>query len=443
MSAESKAARSANKAKAKRLTTPTKVHVDASSYSIPDDMHAEAPTGMRPVSKRAFKRGGKVEGAAAAPRADRAPRASGGKAFVDDWMNRNEKTANEERPGIKHVGALARGGLAKRRMMTSGEARQFFDRMYEREDRDRQAKSEAYLKTPEGEAKRQADNAAMMARLRKMGSSDELKRGGRARKASGGSDIGDPRQAALEKVAAASARVPQGSGIGTFVPVKAGLMAKAAGMKRGGSKEGSAKDMAEDKMLARKRGMTMKAWERSAADKKHDRPKREEGGKVEQQEVAPKLPSRADYDRPGSMRRVQDLEGKLGRYAKGGKAHPASCACKECSGGRAARASGGRAKGRTNVNIIIATGGQKAPDMPPATMVPPPPPGGVPVPVPASGSPPPQAPMPMPIPIPMGGGAPMPRARGGRTYRSYKDMDAGALSGQGRLEKTEIQEHRR
>jgi hypothetical protein len=35
-------------------------------------------------------------------------------------------------------------------------------------------------------------------------------------------------------------------------------------------------------------------------------------------------------------------------------------------------------------------------------------------------------------------GMPMLRARGGRTYRSYKDMDAGAGGGEGRLEKTQI-----
>jgi hypothetical protein len=39
-----------------------------------------------------------------------------------------------------------------------------------------------------------------------------------------------------------------------------------------------------------------------------------------------------------------------------------------------------------------------------------------------------------------GGMSPMPRKAGGRTYRSYKDMDAGSGSGLGRMEKTEIAE---
>ena len=35
--------------------------------------------------------------------------------------------------------------------------------------------------------------------------------------------------------------------------------------------EGSAKDVREDKKLAKKRGMSMKEWESSAADEKHDK----------------------------------------------------------------------------------------------------------------------------------------------------------------------------
>ena len=48
-------------------------------------------------------------------------------------------------------------------------------------------------------------------------------------------------------------------------------------MKKGGkveSKEGSAKDMREDKAMAKKAGMSMAKWEKSAADKKHDAPKK-------------------------------------------------------------------------------------------------------------------------------------------------------------------------
>lgn len=34
--------------------------------------------------------------------------------------------------------------------------------------------------------------------------------------------------------------------------------------------EGSKKDMAQDKKLAAKRGMSMSQWEKSSGDKKHD-----------------------------------------------------------------------------------------------------------------------------------------------------------------------------
>lgn len=82
--------------------------VDASSYSPPEGLHANVQTGMRPVSRQAFKEGGSVSGSKAEPRADRKPR---GNQLVKDFVNRDDKEANEERAGIKHRGGFAHGGV--------------------------------------------------------------------------------------------------------------------------------------------------------------------------------------------------------------------------------------------------------------------------------------------------------------------------------------------
>ena len=128
--------------------------------------------------------------------------------------------------------------------------------------------------------------------------------------------------------------------------------------------------------------------------------------------------------------------------------------------GRTGRATGGRTKGKgkTNINIVIAAG--KPAQQGDMTGQPP---GGIPtdnrgaggIPVPVSqppgggaGMPGGGMPIPMPIPMPAAGGPPAPqggmpmgRKTGGRVTKvasSYKDMQAGAGSGEGRLQKTDI-----
>lgn len=82
--------------------------VDSSDYAPPEGLHANVQTGMRPVSRQAFKEGGSVSGSKAEPRADRKPR---GNQLVKDFVNRDDKEANEERAGIKHRGGFAHGGV--------------------------------------------------------------------------------------------------------------------------------------------------------------------------------------------------------------------------------------------------------------------------------------------------------------------------------------------
>jgi hypothetical protein len=106
--------REERKAKATRMGSadPSK-KVDSSDWTPPEPLNADVKTGARPISRRAFKSGGKVCGEKAKANMGRAPRKAGGvaaKDYANAKVNRNVKDANEERAGIKHVGGFKKGG---------------------------------------------------------------------------------------------------------------------------------------------------------------------------------------------------------------------------------------------------------------------------------------------------------------------------------------------
>ena len=405
MSDMAKKARAAMAAKAKKLTKPNYERVDASTWTQAEPLNADVKTGLRPISKTAFKKGGKVTGDCGPMRADRKARKSGGRAEVKEWVNAkingNVKEANEKRPGIKHIGGMKSGGRTKyanEGAVTSNPRGD--ENAMSAADEARAAAAAAAARAKEAAAAR-TDAEREDPRNRKSG--------GRAKKMDGGQmGYQNPLLAGAQKVMAnnpgsmnASRLINPGGqkgGVGVM-PYKKGGAAKW---------EGSKADEAQDKKLAKKHHMSMKQWEASEMDEKHDKQKSmkglKHGGSAKEKYV----------NNPGGTRPT---------------------------GGRIARATGGKTgKGKTHINILISAGGkgqepQQIGGMPPrpAPMMPVTPPGGMP---PMGG-----APMP-PMGPPGAGGPPMPRKSGGRVAKSYKDMTAGAGSGEGRLEKTEIAKHK-
>ena len=415
MSDMAKQARAAMKAKAQRLggDRPTE-KVDSSTFTPPELLNADAKTGMRPITRRAYKAGGKVQGAKGPATMGKAPRSGNKPVTADSYINRNVKDANEEREGIKHIGGLKSGGRAKKLSggplpASIGNAQAMMDR----------AKATSGVPiTNLGSQTRPGINRFKQA--------TGIKTGGKVVKHD---DVKEDK-ALIKKMVKSEARTgkKEGGFLRTLGDRVAGDLASDEAMK------------IKDKILGGLSGDNYKKGGRTGKDmggeadmdgdsgfKKGGRAARKTGGGV--------------FDGPGYPGKVPGVvPGGRDAHARGGKT--------------------GRGKGKTNINIVIAAGKPAgAGDMMGDPMGGPtkPPgmdgmPGGMPIAVPPpAGGPPGGAPMPMPMPIPMPGpagpagppGMPMPRKSGGRAYRSYEDMDAGAGSGKGRLEKAEIAESKR
>lgn len=444
MSEHAKSARAAMKAKAKRMgdAGDPKAHVDASSWTPPEMVNSGAKTGMRPVSKRAFKRGGKVlhvEGEQAHQHAGRKPRNAGGKALTpNNYINRNQKEANEERSGgTAHVGGYKHGGAPKHDDVVADRAL----------------------------VRKMVKGAALTGK--KHGGEAGAHKAMRKHRADGG-EIFDEQNMPMPPARRMPRPQPDmgmrdNEDVGPVRPRRKSMKAREAAM-------------LDALLRGRAHGGEV------SSKRKH----REDGGGAgggDPYEPGDLISGRATpvparqtlVTRPSEEPDVagfRALQRAAAKRKDGGKAdHGAGCRCHKCSGGRMgkaeggkigdiggerpqhggrmARATGGRAKGKTNVNIIISAGrpamdGAAGQSGVPGGMGGP---GAAPAVMPRQASV--AAPAPMPMP-PMGGGMPMPppqmpppgpmgRKAGGRVYRSYKDMDAGAGSGLGRLEKTEIE----
>ena len=369
-----KSAREKNKARARALAGERDQKVDSSDWSPAEPLNAEAKTGMRPISKRAYKKGGKVMGDAPKARADRMARKSGGRTVESDigigMANKNMKEANEKREGVKHIGGLKHGGKIKR--ATGGKA-----------------EGGIYDKKALG----------AIDPLPKRAAAEHYKKGGMVKKAGGGGSW-------LEKMVGKPKTGSDMSQVGKdqtqrYSQEDKGALDRAI---RGDDSLPSPNEAAES--AAR------------TGDKRGGRAMRKAGGKAEHPDVA------EDRSLVKKMVKSSALTGKKegGRTARatGGRAHKGKTDIKINI----------LAGGAHRPPVLPPAGGMMPPpagappQLPPALAA-----AGAPPATPMGGMP--MAPTPN-IPGRKAGG------RITKVAKSYKDMEAGSGNGEGRLQKTDI-----
>lgn len=233
----SKLLREKSKDKAKRMANgsgpgddPTK-SIDASGWKEPTDMNNSAQTGMRPVSRRQFKKGGMVvHGEKGACRADRKPRKAGGR--VAEHINRDVRAANHE-IAKPHVGGFKAGGSANfRKQMHSdvGEDTKLVKHMVKK-DALRVAKRNGGGKFAARPHKAHGGAAEDPAGLRPKGDRIPRKSGGRTKgKTNIMIHIGAPQQAPQMPTPAAPVKPPMGVPVPPPMPPQGGPQGMPPGM---------------------------------------------------------------------------------------------------------------------------------------------------------------------------------------------------------------------
>ena len=412
MSEASKNARRANIAKAKRLTSgsgPGKV--DASSWTPPSPMKADKKTGMRPVSPRTYKIGGRVQGDRGPKRSDKAPRGN----IANEISTRDTKQANRDKFGSPHIGGMKKGGAAH------------------------------------------DDTKQDKALIKKMVKPSVLKRDakcGGGRMANGGAADDDspfakspPSALAANSPAWRSRRLKE-SGYSEDAVNKEIRKDKRIGSGEAKQIHRLLKGRKDGGKTAKKDGGSVAGGERPEGG----RIPRARGGNAStyaDKDDAPKLrlvKTHTDGNKTAKVYKDADWgEYRVKHYVDGQHQAKADYHTDDVSDAnstassflRSQRASGGRTKGKTNINIVVNPTKPDQNTVPPAGPVrPPAPPPMVPPPPPMA--PPPGAPPPnMPPPSMMAGagGPPPMRARGGRLGMN---KIGGAGGGLGRLEKANL-----